>query len=146
MPSRWSGYRVHEMDPLAFSGGVRMRWRNGDAPRRASRRRRTPASPRRRRPRPRRRALASASPCAASGAASQAGRRAAVGRGGGAARVALWGGGAARGARERARSDSLGSQVTDPATGLKCTLEAGGKTVGSPTASNVTAYAWVYVW
>ena len=63
---QWSGYRVHEMDPLAFHGGVRMRWRNGD--------------------------------------------------------------------------------VTDPSTGLKCTLASGGTTVGAPTASNVTAYAWVYVW
>lgn len=65
--TEWSGYRVHEMDPLAFSGGgAIMRWRNGD--------------------------------------------------------------------------------VTDEATGLKCTLETGGKTVGEPTSSNVSAYAWVYVW
>eukprot|EP00966_Prymnesium_polylepis_P273297 6313419-Prymnesium_polylepis.1 len=65
-PGEWSGYRVHEMDPLVFHDGVRMRWRNGD--------------------------------------------------------------------------------VTDPSTGLKCTLESGGRTAGSPTASNVTAFAWVYVW
>ena len=36
--------------------------------------------------------------------------------------------------------------VTDPTTGLKCTLESGGKAVGSPTTSNVTTLAWVYVW
>jgi hypothetical protein len=65
-PGQWSGYRVHEMDPLVFQDGVKMRWRNGD--------------------------------------------------------------------------------VTDESTGLKCTLETGGKTVGDPTVSNVTAYAWVYVW
>jgi len=65
-PGQWSGYRTHEMDPLVFHDGARMRWRNGD--------------------------------------------------------------------------------VTDEQTGLKCTLESGGKTVGAPTASNVTAYAWVYVW
>mmetsp|Transcript_34822 Transcript_34822/g.57595 ORF Transcript_34822/g.57595 Transcript_34822/m.57595 type:complete len:152 (+) Transcript_34822:256-711(+) len=29
-PGEWSGYRVHEVDPLVFHGGVRMRWRNGD--------------------------------------------------------------------------------------------------------------------
>lgn len=62
----WSGYRFHEMDPIVFSDGVRLQWRNGD--------------------------------------------------------------------------------VTDTATGLKCTLETGGKVVGHPTASNVTSYAWVYTW
>ena len=35
---------------------------------------------------------------------------------------------------------------TDTSTGLKCTLEQGGKVVGSPTASNVTTLSWVYVW
>ena len=24
----WSGYRIHEMDPLVFSNGVSMRWRS----------------------------------------------------------------------------------------------------------------------
>lgn len=62
----WSGYRFHEMDPLVFSNGVRLQWRNGD--------------------------------------------------------------------------------VTDPATGLKCTLRTGGKICGKPTASNITTYAWVYTW
>eukprot|EP00662_Eupelagonemidae_sp_cell21_P042422 gene42422-24797_t len=28
--NEWSGYRFHEMDPLVFSDGVRMQWRNGD--------------------------------------------------------------------------------------------------------------------
>jgi len=32
------------------------------------------------------------------------------------------------------------------ATGVKCMMNQGGTTVGSPTASNVTAYAWVYTW
>ena len=36
--------------------------------------------------------------------------------------------------------------VTDPATGLKCTLEVGGEAVGSPTASNISSYAWYYTW
>ena len=36
--------------------------------------------------------------------------------------------------------------VTDPATGLKCTLEVGGEAVGSPTASNSSSYAWYYTW
>ena len=65
-PGEWSGYRIHEMDPLVFHDGAKMRWRNGD--------------------------------------------------------------------------------VTDTSTGLKCTLEQGGKVVGSPTASNVTTLSWVYVW
>ena len=64
--TEWSAYRIHEMDPLVFHDGVKMRWRNGD--------------------------------------------------------------------------------VTDTSTGLKCTLEQGGKVVGSPTASNVTTLSWVYVW
>jgi len=36
--------------------------------------------------------------------------------------------------------------ATDPQTGLKCFIETGGNTVGSPTASTVTSYAWVYTW
>jgi len=31
-------------------------------------------------------------------------------------------------------------------TGIKCNIQEGGAVVGSPTASNVTAYAWVYTW
>ena len=64
--AEFSGYRFHEMDPIVFSDGVRVEWRNGDA--------------------------------------------------------------------------------TDPATGLKCTLEAGGEVVGAPTASNISSYAWYYTW
>ena len=64
--AEFSGYRFHEMDPIVFSDGVRVEWRNGDA--------------------------------------------------------------------------------TDPATGLKCTLEAGGDVVGAPTASNISSYAWYYTW
>lgn len=62
----WSAYRFHEMDPLMFSGGFKLVWRNGDA--------------------------------------------------------------------------------IDPATGLKCFTETGGIIAGSPTASNVTSYSWVYTW
>ena len=62
----FSGYRVHEQDPLLFANGARMQWRNGD--------------------------------------------------------------------------------VTDPATGLKCTLQEGGTAVGKPTASQVESLAWVYTW
>lgn len=36
--------------------------------------------------------------------------------------------------------------TTDPATGLKCTLQTGGNTVGSPTAANVTTLGWYYSW
>lgn len=36
--------------------------------------------------------------------------------------------------------------ATDPSTGLKCAIEDGGKVVGSPTKSEITAYAWVYTW
>ena len=36
--------------------------------------------------------------------------------------------------------------MDDPVTGLKCFTESGGKIVGNPTASNITAYAWMYVW
>lgn len=36
--------------------------------------------------------------------------------------------------------------MVDHATGLKCFTEAGGHTVGKPTASNVTSYGWVYTW
>jgi Protein of unknown function (DUF2961) len=61
-----SAFRLHDQDPLGFSAGVRLVWRNGD--------------------------------------------------------------------------------VTDPATGLKCTLETGGNTVGSPTVANATLYGWAYVW
>jgi hypothetical protein len=61
-----SAFRLHDQDPLGFSDGVRLVWRNGD--------------------------------------------------------------------------------VTDPSTGLKCTLETGGNVVGSPTAANVTIYGWAYVW
>jgi len=60
----WSAYRFHDEDPLQFSDGFRLVWRNGDA--------------------------------------------------------------------------------TDPSTGLKCFIEKGGNTVGSPTVSNITSYAWVY--
>jgi hypothetical protein len=35
---------------------------------------------------------------------------------------------------------------TDPATGLKCTLETGGNTVGSPLPANVTTLGWYYTW
>jgi hypothetical protein len=34
----------------------------------------------------------------------------------------------------------------DPATGLKCFMESGGNIAGSPTASTVTSYGWVYTW
>jgi len=36
--------------------------------------------------------------------------------------------------------------VTDPATGLKCTLESGGSPSGNPTTTDLVSYAWVYVW
>lgn len=36
--------------------------------------------------------------------------------------------------------------MDDPATGLKCYTQSGGKVVGNPTASHVTTYSWVYVW
>lgn len=36
--------------------------------------------------------------------------------------------------------------TVDPSTGMKCTLKSGGKTVGHPTASHATTYAWVYTW
>ena len=36
--------------------------------------------------------------------------------------------------------------VTDPATGLKCTLKAGGKVCGNPQPSEFKSYAWVYTW
>lgn len=38
--------------------------------------------------------------------------------------------------------------VTDPATGLKCTLNTpgAGTTCGNPQPSRLVAYAWVYVW
>lgn len=36
--------------------------------------------------------------------------------------------------------------VSDPATGLKCTLETGGTKAGDPQPSVVSSYAWVYVW
>ena len=36
--------------------------------------------------------------------------------------------------------------VTDPSTGLKCTLSEGGSVIGSPQTSTITTYAWVYVW
>ena len=29
-PTRWSGYRFHDNDPLVFHGGVRLLWRIGD--------------------------------------------------------------------------------------------------------------------
>jgi len=32
------------------------------------------------------------------------------------------------------------------ATGVKCMMDQGGNTVGSPTQSGVIAYAWVYTW
>ena len=35
--------------------------------------------------------------------------------------------------------------VTDPATGLKCTLDKGGSVAGNPQASAMKAYAWVYI-
>lgn len=62
----WSGYRFHERDPIVFSNGFRVQWRNGD--------------------------------------------------------------------------------VTDTATGLKCTLEAGGKTIGDPGVVNASSLSWVYSW
>eukprot|EP01012_Entosiphon_sulcatum_P012645 TRINITY_DN1796_c0_g1_i1.p1 TRINITY_DN1796_c0_g1~~TRINITY_DN1796_c0_g1_i1.p1 ORF type:complete len:434 (-),score=26.86 TRINITY_DN1796_c0_g1_i1:9-1310(-) len=36
--------------------------------------------------------------------------------------------------------------AVDPKSGLKCFIESGGNVVGSPTASDVVAYSWVYVW
>lgn len=36
--------------------------------------------------------------------------------------------------------------VTDPATGLKCTLESGGTPSGSPQTSQLRALVWVYQW
>lgn len=36
--------------------------------------------------------------------------------------------------------------VTDTNTGLKCTLETGGKPAGNPQPSHLIAYAWVYMW
>jgi len=60
----WSAYRFHFMDPLIFTDGFRLVWRNGDAV---------------------------------------------------------------------------------DASGIKCMVD-NGTVVGSPTASNVTAYAWVYTW
>lgn len=40
--------------------------------------------------------------------------------------------------------------VTDPATGLKCTLESGGTPAGGnpghPGPSDVSSYAWIYTW
>ena len=36
--------------------------------------------------------------------------------------------------------------VTDPTTGLKCTLSQGGTVIGSPQKSHIQAYAWVYLW
>jgi len=62
----WSAYRFHEQDPLPFSNGFRLIWRNGD--------------------------------------------------------------------------------TVNPLTGLKCFVETGGAPAGSPTVSEVTLYAWVYVW
>lgn len=35
--------------------------------------------------------------------------------------------------------------TVDP-SGIKCMMETGGGIVGTPTASNVTSYAWVYTW
>lgn len=36
--------------------------------------------------------------------------------------------------------------MNDPHSGLKCFTETGGNVVGSPTATDVISYAWVYVW
>jgi hypothetical protein len=36
--------------------------------------------------------------------------------------------------------------LNDPATGLKCTLQAGGQPSGNPTESDIVSYAWVYTW
>ena len=65
-PVTLSAYRFHIADPLVFSDGFKLVWRNGDA--------------------------------------------------------------------------------TDPATGLKCTIETGGNINGSPQVANVTTYTWTYVW
>eukprot|EP00730_Choanoeca_flexa_P015451 TRINITY_DN7097_c0_g1_i1.p1 TRINITY_DN7097_c0_g1~~TRINITY_DN7097_c0_g1_i1.p1 ORF type:complete len:442 (+),score=76.10 TRINITY_DN7097_c0_g1_i1:28-1326(+) len=62
----WSAYRFHEQDPLPFSNGFRLQWRNGD--------------------------------------------------------------------------------MDNPVTGNKCFTQSGGRVVGHPTVSQVTTYAWVYVW
>jgi len=35
--------------------------------------------------------------------------------------------------------------VTDPATGLKCTLNQGGVVIGSPQKSSIKSYVWVYI-
>eukprot|EP00948_MAST-09A_sp_MAST-9A-sp1_P001362 g1362.t1 len=29
-PGNWSGYRIHEQDPIFFNDGIRFQWRNGD--------------------------------------------------------------------------------------------------------------------
>ena len=36
--------------------------------------------------------------------------------------------------------------VTDTATGLKCTLNTGGQTCGNPQSSHLVSYSWVYLW
>ena len=61
---QWSGYRFHEMDPIVYSNGMRLQWRNGD--------------------------------------------------------------------------------VTDEATGLKCTLQTGGIVNGKLGVSQLTSLMWVY--
>eukprot|EP00730_Choanoeca_flexa_P015452 TRINITY_DN7097_c0_g1_i2.p1 TRINITY_DN7097_c0_g1~~TRINITY_DN7097_c0_g1_i2.p1 ORF type:complete len:114 (+),score=13.35 TRINITY_DN7097_c0_g1_i2:26-367(+) len=65
-PCLWSRFRFHEQDPLPFSNGFRLQWRNGD--------------------------------------------------------------------------------MDNPVTGNKCFTQSGGRVVGHPTVSQVTTYAWVYVW
>jgi hypothetical protein len=48
--------------------------------------------------------------------------------------------------RDGARMQWRNGDVTDPATGLKCTLQSGGVTAGHPGPSHVSSYAWVYTW
>ena len=36
--------------------------------------------------------------------------------------------------------------MVDKVTGLKCYTLSGGNPVGSPTASSIVSYSWVYVW
>ncbi|CAF1423566.1 unnamed protein product [Adineta steineri] len=43
------------------------------------------------------------------------------------------------------RFDWRNGDVVDD-RGFKCIVDKGGHVVGSPTQSNVTSYAWVYVW
>lgn len=52
--------------------------------------------------------------------------------------------------KDGARLQWRNGDVTDPATGLKCTLESGGIPAGGnpghPGPSDVSSYAWIYTW